>query len=97
MAALQHAVPVVGTSGRLTDSVLAQATDALTLVPVDRPDLFGDAVVELAQSPDDADRRGRTGRALYESTFDWPVIAGRLLQAFELESVQPPPKVAPES
>jgi glycosyltransferase involved in cell wall biosynthesis len=97
MAALQHAVPVVGTSGRLTDSVLAEATDALTLVPVDRPDLFADAVVELAQSRDDADRRGRAGRALYESNFDWTVIAGRLLQAFELESVHPPPKVAPES
>jgi glycosyltransferase involved in cell wall biosynthesis len=94
MAALQHALPVVGTSGRLTDSVLAQATDALMLVPVDRPDLFADAVVELAQSRDDADRRGRAGRALYESAFDWPVVAGRLLQALELESVHPTTKVA---
>jgi glycosyltransferase involved in cell wall biosynthesis len=97
MAALQHALPVVGTSGRLTDGVLAQATDALTLVPVDRPDLFADAVVKLAQSPDDAERSGRAGRALYESAFDWPVIASRLLRAFELESVHPPPKVAPDS
>jgi glycosyltransferase involved in cell wall biosynthesis len=97
MAALQHAVPVVGTTGRLTDSVLAQASDALTLVSVDRPDLFADAAVQLAHSGDDAARRGRAGRSLYESTFDWPVVAGRLLQALGIESVHAGPKIASDA
>jgi glycosyltransferase involved in cell wall biosynthesis len=83
MAALQHELPVVGTAGRLTDTVLAGATDALVLVPVDRPDLFADAVVDLARRREDAGRLGRAGRALYESRFDWPVVAARLLDGLD--------------
>ena len=84
MAALQHQVPVVGTMGRLTDTALRQATDALRLVPVGRPDLFAEAVVALARSPADAQRLGHAGRALYESRFDWPVISRRLLDELEI-------------
>jgi glycosyltransferase involved in cell wall biosynthesis len=83
MAALQHAVPVVGTTGRLTDTVLTQATNALLLVPVGRPDLFAEAVVELASAREEAARLGSSGRKLYESSFDWPVLARRLLHELE--------------
>jgi glycosyltransferase involved in cell wall biosynthesis len=97
MAALQHAVPVVGTAGPLTDGILARASEALTLVPVDRPDLFADAALKLAESRDVAKSRGRAGRALYTATFDWPVIAGRVLLALGIESAHPGAKVAQEA
>jgi glycosyltransferase involved in cell wall biosynthesis len=83
MAALQHELPVVGTAGRLTDSVVARATAALRLVPVDRADLFTEAVVELAGAREDARRLGRAGRALYESRFDWPIVAETLLRELD--------------
>jgi glycosyltransferase involved in cell wall biosynthesis len=86
MAALQHGLPVVGTDGSLTDDVLAQARDALLLVPVDRSDRFAEAVVELAQARADAASVGQRGRLLYQTRFDWPIVAGSLLEAFEVDS-----------
>ena len=80
MAALQHALPVVGTDGPLTDDVLREAPHALRLVPVDRPGDFADAVAALAAGGDARTALGRAGRELYASRFDWPVIASRLLE-----------------
>jgi glycosyltransferase involved in cell wall biosynthesis len=79
MAALQHGLPVVGTDGYLTDGILRRSTAALRLFPVDRPDLFAEAVVELAKAPDERLAAARAARALYEASFDWPVLARRLL------------------
>ncbi len=80
MAALQHGVAVVGTDGFLTDTVLREATDALRLAPVDRPELFAAAAEQLAANPDERAALGRAGRALYRERFDWPVIAASLLE-----------------
>jgi glycosyltransferase involved in cell wall biosynthesis len=79
MAALQHGVPVVGTSGHLTDAVLAEASDAIRLTPVGDPDAFARAVSALAADPAERARLGAAGRRLYETTFDWPRISHRLL------------------
>lgn len=78
MAALQHAVPVVGTSGKSTSKELKAAYDRLALVPADRPDLFVKAVLKLAAHPEERARLGAAGRQLYEERFDWPVIAETL-------------------
>lgn len=78
MAALQHALAVVGTEGPMTDPVLRDR-DALSLAPVDRPDLLCDQLTALADSPERRRALGQAGRSLYESTFAWPVIAGRIL------------------
>jgi glycosyltransferase involved in cell wall biosynthesis len=80
MAALQHALPVIGTDGELTDAILRRSPDALKLIPAGRPDLFADAARQLARDPEGRRRMGRTGRALYERFFDWPVIAARLIR-----------------
>ena len=77
MAALQHELAVVGTDGPFTDGLLRDAVHALRLVP---PERFGDAVAALAASPEDRRALGLTGRELYESHFDWPVIADRVLE-----------------
>ena len=82
MAALQHGIPVVGTSGRQTDQILSLARGALTLIPVDQPDAFGAAVAHLAGDPLARRRLGEAGRRLYTTEFDWPVIATRLLAGF---------------
>lgn len=79
MAALQHGVPVVGTDGPLTDSVLRNASSALRLVPVGRLDMYAEAAAQLAEEAGERRRVGEAGRALYRSQFDWPVIVRRLL------------------
>lgn len=78
MAAFQHALPVVGTDGPLTDPLLREASDALRLVPFDRPEQFTDAVLELAECVEKRRRLGESGRRLFERCFDWPVLARRL-------------------
>lgn len=82
MAALQHAIPVVGTDGPLTDAVL-QTSAALELVPVGQPEQFADAAALLAANPAERQAIGERGRDLYCSEFDWPLIAHRLLAACE--------------
>jgi glycosyltransferase involved in cell wall biosynthesis len=85
MAALQHGVPVVGTSGPLTDSVLRRATEALRLVPVDRPDLFTEAVLSSVRLPTETRCQARAARTLYDTHFAWPVIAERFLSALDID------------
>jgi glycosyltransferase involved in cell wall biosynthesis len=79
MAALQHGVPVVGTSGFLTDSIFRDATNHLRLVPVESSRAFAAAAVQLALNPGERVALGLAGRELYERSFDWPVIANELL------------------
>jgi glycosyltransferase involved in cell wall biosynthesis len=83
MAALQHALPVVGTDGASTDPLLRGATDALRLLPVGNPELFAESVFNLALSADLRSAMGRAARRLYEESFDWPVLAGRLLGSLQ--------------
>jgi glycosyltransferase involved in cell wall biosynthesis len=77
MAALQHGVPVIGTSGHLTDDLLHELP-AFTLTPVGDIDAFTAAVVKVAADPEERRRLGEAGRATYEREFDWPVLVRRL-------------------
>jgi glycosyltransferase involved in cell wall biosynthesis len=80
MAALQHEIAVVGTSGHLTDRMLLTERSALCLAPVSEPGRFVDSSVRLAGDPDARRQLAREGRRLYERAFDWPVIAAQLLE-----------------
>jgi glycosyltransferase involved in cell wall biosynthesis len=60
-----------------TDKMMKEAP--LTLVPVDQPALFGDAVARLAADRTALDAARSAGRECYERHFDWPVIAKRFL------------------
>ena len=82
MSALQHGLAVVGTEGPLTDKILSYS-DALRLVPVGRPEIFGETVRQLATTPEDRRRLGHRARSLYESCFDWPILARRLALALD--------------
>jgi glycosyltransferase involved in cell wall biosynthesis len=82
MSALQHGLAVLGTDGQLTDTLLRDSA-ALRLTPEGRPDLFAEAALKLASHEDERRELGAAGRALYESRFDWPVLAGRSLDLVE--------------
>jgi len=86
MAALQHGLPIVGTVGPLTDRLLLEEARSLRLVPADRRAAFVEAVVDLARHPEERLAVGDAARSLYESTFDWPVLARRLLTALATTS-----------
>lgn len=81
MAALQHALPVVGTDGASTDPLLRRATDALRLLPVSNRESFAESVFNLALDADLRSAMGPCARRLYEECFDWPVLAGRLYRS----------------
>jgi glycosyltransferase involved in cell wall biosynthesis len=81
MAALQHGLPVVATSGPLTDAVLRDAEGALRLVPADDSAGFAKAAESLAGDPDGRASASVAGRLLYERNFAWPVVARSLLAA----------------
>jgi glycosyltransferase involved in cell wall biosynthesis len=78
MAALQHGLAVIGTDGALTDPQLRAHPDALWLVPVDRHDLFAQAVVRLATDTTEREARRRAARALFEGCYAWSVIAAAM-------------------
>ena len=81
MAALQHALPVVGTEGRLTEIELRREDAAISWTPTGHPRLFADAAVELARDGMLRQRRGAAGRALYDRRFSWETIAQIVLEA----------------
>jgi glycosyltransferase involved in cell wall biosynthesis len=88
MAALAHGRPVLGLAGPRTDAILLGSPDALRLTPLGDRDAYARAAAALADSADDREAIGASGRALYEAHFDWPVLTGRLL---ELCRLQPAP------
>jgi glycosyltransferase involved in cell wall biosynthesis len=79
IAALQHALPIVGTDGHLTDGLL-QGRRGMTLVPADDEHLFVAEVKRLASQPAERDAQRADARGLYEANFDWSVIAASLLR-----------------
>ena len=89
MAALQHRIPVVGTSGYLTDRAFSDASSALALVPVGQADAFVAEASRLADDPDERRLRGDAGRRLYERQFDWPVITSRLVEQLQRPTGSP--------
>lgn len=80
MAALQHALPIVGTAtDEETDSVFHRATSALVLTPAPDVRAFAASAAEVAA---DAARRmqlGTEARRLYDEHFSWPVLARRFV------------------
>lgn len=82
MAALQHEVPVVGTSGPSTDAVFTTWNGRAWCL-VDPPvtiQAFSSAVVDLALASDEKRRSiGQRGRQLYDAEFSWQSVVQRLL------------------
>jgi glycosyltransferase involved in cell wall biosynthesis len=84
MAAMQHGVAVVGTDGLWTDSILRQSVGSLHLTPGSDPELFSKAVVSLACDRQQRVALGQAGRSLYVQSFDWPILARRVLNQLDI-------------
>jgi glycosyltransferase involved in cell wall biosynthesis len=81
MAALEHGIPVVTTSGHSTEPDLFEGS--MCLIPCSEERAFLRAVEDLARDPAARDRLGRAGQALYENVFEWRRIARQLLDLAE--------------
>lgn len=68
MAGLQHGVPIVTTTGALTEPIWAES-EAVALTAVDDAAAFGDAVARLVADKHAAQALGRRGAATYERNF----------------------------
>lgn len=70
-------LPVIaGDSGGAPDAVLDGETGYV--VPGGSPSAVAERLIELLQNPERAAQMGKAGRAWVESTWSWPLIAGRL-------------------
>lgn len=80
MAALDHGLAVVGTRNYNTDADFLKVDGlALHLVPTSEPEQFCQAVLSLAFNPAERERLGREARVLFQTRYDWPVMARRLI------------------
>ena len=87
MAALQHGIPTVGTSGEATDDILARnAERAFLLSGVNEPGAFEAHAGKLLNDVGLRASVGAEGQALYEREFSWPRIVKQLLSEFETAS-----------
>jgi glycosyltransferase involved in cell wall biosynthesis len=75
MAALAHGLPVVTTTGWLTDSIF-DASPLTFRAPDDADGLLED-LEALVQSPGSRRERGDASRRFYLQHFDWAVLTGR--------------------
>lgn len=78
MAALAHALPVLGLDGPNTDPVLRRQ---LELTPVGDRDAYAASAAALAADPARRAALGEAGRRLYCEQFDWPVLARQVTAA----------------
>jgi glycosyltransferase involved in cell wall biosynthesis len=80
MAALQHALPVVGTAGILTEPELRREDDAIRWTAAGDREGFARAALELAADGTARARRGAAARALYERRFSWQRVAATIVE-----------------
>lgn len=84
MTALQHGVPVVGTSGYLTDDGWKRENGrALWLARVENGAEFGERVRELTSNKPQRSAMGRAGQQLYEREFAIEITARRIMETLE--------------
>ena len=102
MAALQHGIAAVATSGPLTDTMLKQeagqaflltdtmlkqeAGQAFLLADVADPKVFTAAVVTLAQDTEQRKQLGQAAQVLYQREFAWESAAAHLLSSLDKET-----------
>ncbi len=86
-AALLHGLPILTTKGKLVDDLFVHGENVY-LVPAGNAEAFSQGLRELARHPDLRARLGRGARTLYDSHFDWDVIAHQVVRVAQNKSVQ---------
>jgi glycosyltransferase involved in cell wall biosynthesis len=81
LAGLQHSIPTVSTLGSETGSQLrGQNEAAFALVPWSNRDAFVSRVVDLMHDPGQRREMSTAARPFFDTTFDWSIIAKKLLR-----------------
>lgn len=92
LAGIQHALPVLTTSGPQTDSVLhGAAGSAFAMTPAGDANAFAHELCRLVDAPVLQRQFGRSARTLYLDHFQWPVIASMHQQALSIAPMVPAP------
>lgn len=86
MAALQHALPVVGSDGPLSEPELRREVGGITWTATGDTSAFAGAAVALAGRSDHRLQRGVAARELYDRRFSWPRIADVVIDALSSPS-----------
>lgn len=85
MPGLQHGIPSVATVGIHTDSILKQAEGtAFFAPPVTDSAAFEECAIRLQNDESLRNAMGQAGQKLYNTEFDWPVIARRMIGEMEV-------------
>ena len=78
-AFLQHGLPIAGTDGRTTDSLLRDS-GAFALARVEDAAAMTDVVARVAGDPLERAAMSAAARALFDAHLSWPRIASRYLE-----------------
>ena len=84
MAGISHGVPVVTTSGHLSESLWSES-GAVAIAPAGDQSAFVNAAQRLIKSPEERARLGAAGSRLYQQKFDWPLVVAALTDAAKPE------------
>ena len=96
MVGLQHGVASITTVGPDTGASLRTvANTAFLTTPCGHADAYTERVLHLATSASTRQHFGQAGQALYETHYDWPHIAARLLSVLAPEASSQLPAYAP--
>ena len=80
MAALQHGIATVSTHSAATDPIFMMRPPAVALSDVhEKSRGFAQLCLDLASDPARRRAIAAAGQSLYQSSFDWPLIASRLV------------------
>jgi glycosyltransferase involved in cell wall biosynthesis len=82
MAALQHGLPIVGTSGYMTDAFWNDL-DGVTLVPVNDSHQWCESVVRLCADTLLRQNHGRFNSEYYHNYSTWEKISNIFLEAIK--------------
>ena len=84
MAGISHGVPVVTTSGHLSES-LWNDSGAVAIAPARDRSAFMSSARRLIRSPEERAHLGAAGLQLYQERFDWPLVVAALTDAAKPE------------
>jgi glycosyltransferase involved in cell wall biosynthesis len=82
ISCLAHGLPLLTTSGRLSDALWLEAFGDY-LIPVENEDAYFASAQQLCLHAENQANLAQKSKFLYQSQFTWERIAGRFLDAFE--------------
>jgi glycosyltransferase involved in cell wall biosynthesis len=84
MAGISHGVPVLTTSGHLSEPLWTDS-GAVAIAPAGDRFALTNSARRLIDSPEERARLGEAGLRLYEERFDWPLVIAALSDASKHE------------